>query len=706
MTGDESLLFDVKPFNGGHVSFAGEVGGEIMKQGKVSNGTLTFEEVNLVEELNHNLFSVSQICFRYMSHLRSQGPPLNCFGPTPLKSKASSSEKQPITIDTSRKSSPANSPPPSPRPGPMAENNRTMYQQGFEGFHGDHSPIVAPEIDNPNSWQIPSYVMTNITQHHQFHGREDEDAPAHINRLTRVFKTFNLQGANEDVIFLHLILFTLSGRAATWIDSQLTGAFTTWEALRNAFIKKYFPPAKASRLFDQIHSFHMEPDEAYYQAWERFQNLLFYCSQHGLIPWALVEKFYNGLTYEAQARFDTAARGNLMEKKNNLTQEIKELKAKVDKCEMCRGGHGTLECPLMNNQDVDFVVGQNRFRNAYNNNNQNWNSYKNQNRNQGQGNSNWRPAGGPPGFQAPYKQNQGQHNNEGSNGQSSNNVLDLSKKLDEMMQQIVTRDQATQKTLAEHDLIFKNQQLAMLNLQRTIGDIARQLKERPWDSFQRQGFGPEVRRNEVEVEDEEVMDEGIEMEVPGKVHNTAPVAPPVEKKPIEVRPSPLIDHSRIPYPARAKHQKYTWEYGHFLDMFRHLKINLPFIEALQHMPNVEPRTREVIGSGVFTIPCLFGSDEMSHALADLGASINLMPYSLYEKLELGELTSTRMSLSLADHSVTYPRGIIENLLVKVNKFVFPVDFVVLNMEANEKVPIILGRSFLRTAKALIDVYDG
>ncbi|XP_076951110.1 uncharacterized protein LOC143624293 [Bidens hawaiensis] len=70
--------------------------------------------------------------------------------------------------------------------------------------------------------------------------------------------------------------------------------------------------------------------------------------------------------------------------------------------------------------------------------------------------------------------------------------------------------------------------------------------------------------------------------------------------------------------------------------------------------------------GVLTVPVLFGSDAMSQALADLGASINLMSYSLYEKLELGELTPTRMSLSLADRSVKYPRGIIKNLLVKVD----------------------------------------
>jgi len=106
------------------------------------------------------------------------------------------------------------------------------------------------------------------------------------------------------------------------------------------------------------------------------------------------------------------------------------------------------------------------------------------------------------------------------------------------------------------------------------------------------------------------------------------------------------------------------------------------------------------------IPCLFGSNLKIRALADLGASINLMPYSLYEKLGLGELTPTMMSLSLADKFVKYPRGIVENLLVKVDKFVFPVDFLVLDMEAEAKVPIILGRPFLHAAHANIDVFKG
>ncbi|XP_022031911.1 uncharacterized protein LOC110932971 [Helianthus annuus] len=239
------------------------------------------------------------------------------------------------------------------------------------------------------------------------------------------------------------------------------------------------------------------------------------------------------------------------------------------------------------------------------------------------------------------------------------------------------------------------------------------------------------------------------MEAPGKVHTRlapastthakeSPVEKRVEKQPTKVRPAPVIDYSRLPFPARAMQQKHAQEYGKFLEMFTQLKINLPFIEALQSMPKYAKFLKDLLkrkeriselsnipltggcsavvlnklpekltDPGTFTIPCFFGGAVTpAHALADLGASINLMSFSLYERLFLGELTPTRMSLSLADRSVKYPRGIVENLLVKVDRFVFPVDFVVLDMEADERVPIILGRPFLRTAKAIIDVFDG
>ncbi|GJT85415.1 reverse transcriptase domain-containing protein [Tanacetum coccineum] len=91
-------------------------------------------------------------------------------------------------------------------------------------------------------------------------------------------------------------------------------------------------------------------------------------------------------------------------------------------------------------------------------------------------------------------------------------------------------------------------------------------------------------------------------------------------------------------------------------------------------------------------------------LDDLGTSINLMPLSIWKKLSLPELTPTRMTLELADRSITHPKGLAEDVYVKVGKFHFPTDFVVVDFEADPRVPLILGRSFLRTGRALIDVY--
>ncbi|WKA06427.1 hypothetical protein VitviT2T_024325 [Vitis vinifera] len=98
------------------------------------------------------------------------------------------------------------------------------------------------------------------------------------------------------------------------------------------------------------------------------------------------------------------------------------------------------------------------------------------------------------------------------------------------------------------------------------------------------------------------------------------------------------------------------------------------------------------------------------ALLDLGASVNLLPYSVYKQLGLGELKSTSITLSLADRSVKIPRGMIEDVLVQVDKFYYPVDFVVLDMDPVAKgtncIPIILGRPFLATSKVIINCRNG
>nr|GFA01995.1 reverse transcriptase domain-containing protein [Tanacetum cinerariifolium] len=110
--------------------------------------------------------------------------------------------------------------------------------------------------------------------------------------------------------------------------------------------------------------------------------------------------------------------------------------------------------------------------------------------------------------------------------------------------------------------------------------------------------------------------------------------------------------------------------------------------------------------GRFLIPCDFSEFDNCLALADLEASINLMPLSIWKKLRLPTLNDTKMVLELADRTISKPVGVAENVFVKVGKFYFPADFVVLDFVADPRVPLILGRPFLSTAHALIDVYEG
>ncbi|KAI3725393.1 hypothetical protein L1987_65181 [Smallanthus sonchifolius] len=295
-----------------------------------------------------------------------------------------------------------------------------------------------------------------------------------------------------------------------------------------------------------------------------------------------------------------------------------------------------------------------------------------------------------------------------------------------------------------HETELRNQKASIQTIENQVRQIAKLLSERPPGGLPSntepnpkahvkaitlrsgRGTGPDPQ-----VPVHESSEEEVAIEIPDET-------PPRGKPARTSRPrEPVRDYTpAVPYPGRLKKQKMEEQYGKFLGLFKQLHINLPFVEALAQMPKYARFLKDILTNksklkdlsqvtlneecsvviqnklpekrrdpGSFTIPCLIGSLSVSNALADLGASINLMPYAVFAKLELGEPTPTRMSIQLAYRSVKYPRGIVENMLVKVDRFVFPVDFVILDMDEDKNVPIILGRPFLATAKALIDVYS-
>ncbi|GJU26182.1 reverse transcriptase domain-containing protein [Tanacetum coccineum] len=197
-------------------------------------------------------------------------------------------------------------------------------------------------------------------------------------------------------------------------------------------------------------------------------------------------------------------------------------------------------------------------------------------------------------------------------------------------------------------------------------------------------------------------------------------------------------HPHIPYPSRMnqekRQEKDEVQIHKFWHMFKQLHINISLADALILIPKYQKMLKSLLSNkeklielantplnencsavilkklpeklgdpGKFLISCGF-SELKCKALADLGASINLMPLSVWKKLGLPELISTQMTLELANREICTPVGIARDVFVPVGKFTFPADFVIVDYESDPRVPLILGRPFLRTARALIDVH--
>ena len=196
-----------------------------------------------------------------------------------------------------------------------------------------------------------------------------------------------------------------------------------------------------------------------------------------------------------------------------------------------------------------------------------------------------------------------------------------------------------------------------------------------------------------------------------------------------------------PFPQALRSKKKVSQQAGILEVLRQVKVNIPLLDIIKQVPayakflkdlctikkglGIEKKTfltekvSAIIKSknpvkykdpGSRTISVNIGGTCIDKALLDLGASVNLLPYSVYKQLGLGELKPTNITLSLADRSVKIPKGIVEDVLVKVDKFYYPVDFVVLDTEPIENGPnhvtIILGRPFLATANAIINFQNG
>ena len=192
-----------------------------------------------------------------------------------------------------------------------------------------------------------------------------------------------------------------------------------------------------------------------------------------------------------------------------------------------------------------------------------------------------------------------------------------------------------------------------------------------------------------------------------------------------------------PYPLVPSKKDKERHFACFLDIFKKLEITIPFGEALQQMPLYSKFLKDLLTKkgkyihsdnivvegncsvviqgiippkykdlGSVTIPCSIGVVSVGKALIDLGANIDLMPLSMCRRIGELKIMPTRMTLQLVDRSITWPYGVVEDVLVKVRQFTFPADFVIMDIEEDAEIPLILGRPFMLTANCVVDMGKG
>nr|GEV16820.1 reverse transcriptase domain-containing protein [Tanacetum cinerariifolium] len=533
------------------------------------------------------------------------------------------------------------------------------------------------------------------------------------------------------------------------------------------FPEKYFPPSMVTKLRNEITNFHQRPDESLFEAWERYKLSIDRCPNHNMLPVTQIDTFYNSLTLRHRDTINAATGATFMKRRpeecydliENMTAhhndwdtsaqrsessssitsssdtEITALKAEMAKinknlmrvlqvnqqvkavtpnCKTCGGPHSFSDCPAtVGNTQNDHQVSTKiktvtiitiTFR-----------------------------------TKLEIKETIILR---GTTKEETNSSKELTKI---PQPQVVTTNEFTN-FMKANDAILKNMQTNMTSLTNSNLELKNMFGQfMKMNTASSSGSGT-LLSNTITNPKEDL--NGITTRsrtaYPGPMIPTTSSSPVVERETEATKDtiaSRLNQRPSIPYPSRLHdkklHDKANDQREKFFQIFKDLNFNISFADALILMPKFGPSVKSLLTNkdklcelartplnehcsavllkklpkkledpSKFLIPWDFPEMAECLALVDLGASTNLMPLSVWNKLSLLDLSQTCMTLELTDLLISRPVGVTEDVYVKVGTFHFPTDFFVVDFNADPRVHLILERSFLKTERALIDVFEG
>nr|GEZ21227.1 reverse transcriptase domain-containing protein [Tanacetum cinerariifolium] len=588
------------------------------------------------------------------------------------------------------------------------------------------------------------------------------DANKHLDKFLHVTQSIKVNGVTDDTLHLYLFPHFLTHHATDWFDRLTRNSITIFEQMAKMFFGKYFSPSMVTKLRKEITNFCQHSDESLFEAWEPYKLSIDRSRNHNMLPITQIDIFNNRLTLRHRDTINAAAgetfmkrcpeecydliknmtahhndwdtfvqrsesssfitsfdleivalKAEMAEINKNLMKVLQinqQVKAVTHNYETCGGPYSYNDCPITIGQTQNaYALRPPGFNQNKNQNNPNQN-YQNQNRNQG--NNHGIPQGN--------NQGRNQFLQGASHGQNpplayqalayqASGYQALVHQAPIPQPQVVTTTEFTN-YMKENEAILKNMQTNLTSLTNSNLELKNM-------------FGQFMKMNTASSSGS------------GTLSSNTVTNP---KEDLKARFSALKPNLKpsIPYPSRLHDQKLRDKTNDqkekFFKIFKDLDFNISFMDALILMPkfglaikslltnkeNMFELARTLLNEHClvvllkklpeklgdpdkFLIPCDFlGMDECL-AVADLGASINLMPLSASNKLSFPKLSPTCMTLELMDRLISRPVGVVEDVFVKVGMFHFPADFVVIDFDADPRVPLILRRSFLKTSRALI-----
>ncbi|GJW78443.1 reverse transcriptase domain-containing protein [Tanacetum coccineum] len=562
-----------------------------------------------------------------------------------------------------------NMPPTGPIPQNPAPNLRMMEelcQPTMLGWGG----LIAPMTMHATDFGLKNHMILQVQQSCQYHGLPGYDANKHIDKFSTVNQNMKQNGVLHDVLRLCLFPYSLTHHATAWFDRLPKNSIHSWEEMVTKFLSKYFPPSMVTKLRNDISNFRQLHDESLFKAWERYKLSIDRCPNHNMLPVTQIDTLYNGLTLRHRDTINAAAGGTFMKRRpedcydliKNMTAHHNDWDTSAQRGESSRSiTYLSPEIAALTQQ----IAKSNKIFLRMSQSNQQVNVV----------NPSCETCGGPHHYsecQAASGFTQGDvYAATGNYNAGANQMTKIKKAFNERPQG------------ALHSNTIPNP------------------------------------REEIKVI---TTRSGITLAGP----LVPPPNPPSSSKEVERDPEPTMDHipernphqPPIPYPLRLNkdklQDKFDIQIHKYLQMFKKLHFNISFAEALA-LPKYAKMLKDLLTNKEkllelantplnenFSVVLL---KKLPEKLGDPGCQHQLNASIYVEKLMLPELITTHMTLKLANRSVAYPASIAEDVFLQVGKFTFPADLIVVNYDVDPRVPLILGRPFLRTAHALVYVHE-